>query len=285
MKFADIFKIKMKEFIVASDSVSKDGLKIKVMNMDIAAFEANPVMYYNHDRSRYPIGAWKEMRRENGKMYATAEFDTDDEVGVVVARKVEKGFLRSASVGIQILEYRFESNSDANGEILVVEGAKLIEVSVVDIPANDDCTAVFVLADNGEMKPFAGEVIQNFKHQFLNKTEFMNENLKKVEDAFNLKLSALEQKLDTVLTKLTETAAQNPPVTQSVNTEKTLTIADLIKEVKAQSANGTEDRTNWTFQDYRKKDTQALIKMKTENPELYQRLAKEDRVTIPTVKS
>lgn len=276
----------MKEFVVASDSVSKDGLKIKVMNMDIAAFEANPVMYYNHNRSGYPIGAWKEMRRENGKMYATSEFDTEDEVGKIVARKVEKGFLRSASVGIQILDYRFESNLEGNGEILVVERSKLIEVSVVDIPANDDC-AVFVLADNGEMKPFSGEVIQNFKHQFLNKTELMNEDLKKVEDAFNLKLSALEQKLDTVLTKLSETAAQNPPVTQSVNTEKTLTLADIIKEVKAQSAGApaSEDRTNWTFQDYRKKDTAALIKMKSENPERYQKLAKEDRVTIPGQKA
>lgn len=44
------------------------------------------------------IGRWENLRKEDNKLYADAIFDTESEKGKEVARQVEQGFLRGASL-------------------------------------------------------------------------------------------------------------------------------------------------------------------------------------------
>ena len=81
-----------KTFILSdSASLNSHGFKIDLAGLKLDRFKLNPVMLYNHDRST-TIGKWTNLRIEDGKLMADAEFDTDDEVGkeVAILNKFEK---------------------------------------------------------------------------------------------------------------------------------------------------------------------------------------------------
>lgn len=66
---------------------------------DLSVFKNNPVMLLNHDDWNLPIGRWENIRVEGSRILADAVFDKDDERAVAVMGKVERGFLKAASIG------------------------------------------------------------------------------------------------------------------------------------------------------------------------------------------
>ena len=66
---------------------------------DLSVFENNPVMLLNHDDWELPIGRWENIRIEGTLILADAVFDEDDERAADVMGKVDRGFLRAASIG------------------------------------------------------------------------------------------------------------------------------------------------------------------------------------------
>ena len=66
---------------------------------NLSVFENNPVMLLNHDDWNLPIGRWENIRVEGSRILADAVFDKDDERAVAVMGKVERGFLKAASIG------------------------------------------------------------------------------------------------------------------------------------------------------------------------------------------
>lgn len=66
---------------------------------DLSVFKNNPVMLLNHDDWDLPIGRWENIRVEGTRILADAVFDEDDERAVAVMGKVERGFLKAASIG------------------------------------------------------------------------------------------------------------------------------------------------------------------------------------------
>lgn len=107
-------------------------------------FKKNPVMFYNHDDIKMPIGRWENTRIEDGKILAEANFDLGDPLAKEIARKVEGGYISACSVGAWVLE----STSDAS---LYIDGQdaptvtkwRLREVSICNIPANHNALALY----------------------------------------------------------------------------------------------------------------------------------------------
>ena len=66
---------------------------------NLSVFENNPVMLLNHDDWNLPIGRWENIRGAGSRILADAVFDKDDERAVAVMGKVERGFLKAASIG------------------------------------------------------------------------------------------------------------------------------------------------------------------------------------------
>ena len=119
-------------FIVSDESVNVYGTILKTQGIELQDFQRNPVMYYNHDRERGVIGRWENLRKDGNTLLADAVFDTKTELGAKVARQVEDGFLRTASVGFEILETEVIDN------IETITRSRLKEISIVDIPANSN---------------------------------------------------------------------------------------------------------------------------------------------------
>lgn len=120
-------------FVLSTEDVNSYGIRVLSAGIRTQDFATNPIMLYMHQRGAV-IGAWENLRVEEGKLIADAEFDIEDDLGKKVAGQVKRKFLRATSVGIYILKYRFEKESGE--EIMVVEECELIEVSIVDVPAN-----------------------------------------------------------------------------------------------------------------------------------------------------
>lgn len=138
------------EFVVNDESVVNDKRFILLSGgMRDSRYRSNPVMLYAHD-DRQVIGRWVNLRIDGGKMYHTPEFDEADPAAKLIKGKVERGFLRGASLGLIPLnaEYR---QIPGIGEVVCVTEWEWVECSICAIPSNAGALSVHVY--DAERKP------------------------------------------------------------------------------------------------------------------------------------
>lgn len=88
-----------KTFILHDETVNTQGFRMLTSGADLSAFENNPVMLLNHNDWDLPIGRWENIRVEGSRILADAVFDEEDERAAAIMGKVERGFLKAASIG------------------------------------------------------------------------------------------------------------------------------------------------------------------------------------------
>ena len=113
-------------FIISDESVNADGFVIQTKGIRTERFKKNPVMLYMHAREKGVIGRWDNIRTEGSQLIADAVFDENNPLGKEVKERVDGGFLRSASIGVD-----------------TVTDCELTEVSIVDIPSNRNAVKLF----------------------------------------------------------------------------------------------------------------------------------------------
>lgn len=145
-------------FLVSDEGENAHGFKVLTEGIDTTQFEKNPIMLYMHERPII-IGAWKNLKKEDGKLYADAIFDTESEKGKEIARQVEKGFLRSASIGITYDKNDLKDN--------ILEKCKLFEISIVDIGSNPNALKLYDNTETAELY-FKNIINQNLIAEKLN---------------------------------------------------------------------------------------------------------------------
>lgn len=185
---------KKKEFVISDESRNSYGFVVLTAGINIDRFIQNPVMFYNHDREGGVIGRWENIRLENDILYATPVFDEADELGQKISQKVENGFIRAASIGIEPLII------EELGEI--VASCDLIECSICDIPSNRNALMVY---HNGiQVKDKAAFIKLN-----LIKTPkpMTVEEVKKITEALGLKPEAA---IDEILSAIESLSGDTP---------------------------------------------------------------------------
>lgn len=91
--------MKTKSFVLHDESVNTQGFRMLTSGGDLSVFRNNPVLLLNHDDYDLPVGRWENIRVEGTRVLADAVFDEEDEKAMRIAGKVERGFLRMASIG------------------------------------------------------------------------------------------------------------------------------------------------------------------------------------------
>lgn len=124
-------------FVLSDESVNSYGFVVLTDGVDTSAFEHNPVMLYMHNRDGNVIGRWENIRKEDKRLLGDAVFDDSTELAATVKKQVEKGFLRSVSIGIEQI-----ATEELNG-VQTITKSRLIEVSIVDIPSNENAVKLF----------------------------------------------------------------------------------------------------------------------------------------------
>lgn len=282
-------------------SVNNHGFRINLDGMDLTRFKSNPVMLYQHDPERN-IGCWENIRIENNRLLADAVFDTEDPTGKEVCRKVEAGFLKGCSIGIMVEEMREIADE------LVATRCELFEASVVSVPA--DAGAVRLYDKNHQVlsaealhlqfqttkhnKHMDEKKIQELEAQLAAKTQEVTDLNARIETLQAQVNTLQEEKVTTLLDaavsagKITEAekAQYATLAAKDFNTVQQLIAAKKVPEAPHKSLAATlqhtaktsavqagEERANWSYLDWSKKDPQGLAKMRAENPEEFQRLA------------
>lgn len=130
-----------KECVVSTEAVNCYGTRILTAGIDTKQFERNPILLYMHNRygrNDMPIGII-ELRVDGDVMYGTPLFDMDDEDAVKIATKWEKGVLRMMSPSFDPIEWSDDPKYIKKGQYrATITKCKLVEVSIVDIGANDE---------------------------------------------------------------------------------------------------------------------------------------------------
>lgn len=139
----------MRTFILYDDArPNADGTRVRLEGLQLSRFKKNPVMLYMHNRAEPQghkpdgsevIGRWEHIRIQGSQLLADAVFDEKDNLAKKIARKVKEGFLKGASIGIDV-----HRTSDAKADKVQGQGSStitestLLEASIVDIPQNED---------------------------------------------------------------------------------------------------------------------------------------------------
>lgn len=124
-------------FIVSDESVNSHGFIVKTDGIDLTQFLRNPIMYYMHEREKGVVGRWDNVRVQGTQLLMDAVFDESTDTGRQVKAQVEGGFLRCASIGVEIIEMEIIN------DVETVTACRLLEVSIVDIPANGNAVKLY----------------------------------------------------------------------------------------------------------------------------------------------
>jgi len=87
-------------FSASTETLNRYGFRLRHSGWRVANYQRNPVVAWNHDTSRPPIGrAEASLDGWNRSLRAAMTFDRDDPFAADVERKVRAGFLNAVSVG------------------------------------------------------------------------------------------------------------------------------------------------------------------------------------------
>jgi len=223
-----------KTFVLSDESVNSYGFRVLTCGIDLTSFKNNPIMLYCHIRAWkdtndiiLPIGRWENLRVEDGKLLGDTCFDMDDPFAVKIANKVEKGFIKACSIGINILE-----RSEASEHIVIgqtrptVTRCKLNEVSIADIPSNTN--AISLYDNNGNMIELTAESVDSTIGIINNQ----NQNQKEMK-LIALKLGLSENATEAeILAKVTELLGLQANLTAKDNEIAALKAAALEADQK-----------------------------------------------------
>ena len=172
---------KTKTFVLLDGSVTTYGFRVLADGVDTTQFERNPVMFYNHNDYSLPIGTWSNVRKENGRILADANFDyadTDKDVQRIIG-KIERGIIKMCSVGLRDPEVSTDDSYKTEGQTLpTVVKSRLREVSIVSIGGNHNALRLYDKEDteidlSNDIR--LSDFIKPYKNQFK-----MNEEILKL---------------------------------------------------------------------------------------------------------
>ena len=133
------------QFIVNTENVNSYGYRILTDGIDYKQYMRNPVILFMHERgvNAYKgsevIGRCTRLYKEGSTLIAEVEFDEQDEFAKKIAGKVERGYIRMASMFAEIKEVSTEPQHILEGQVYeTVTACKLVEISIVDIGGNDN---------------------------------------------------------------------------------------------------------------------------------------------------
>ena len=249
--------------------IDRHGDRIIISGIDVRGFEKNPVIFFNHDRSyghgeeikSKVIGKATSVDKLDGKLFIDVEFDMNDEEAAEIARKCNEGFLNAVSIGFRTIEETDAMPYLPGQKYPTITKSELLEVSVVEIPAHSNAVRQksYRIANPNIEEMEIKEITEKFK-----KLEETVQKQNEIIDAVKVENETLKTKAESLEKALSEVSEKKMP-----------TLADIVDAMKNVGASGTsEDKSSWTFFDWKNKDPQGLEKIKANEPSKYVEISK-----------
>lgn len=139
----------MKRFVFNDENeINSYGFRVLTDGIALEQFQNNPICLNNHiNDTKNVLGTWKDLKAEKGLLSGVPQFDTNDDEGKEVVRKVEAGTIKSCSMGIRFNKKHLQV---VDG-VLTLTKCVLFEVSIVAVPSN--AKALVLYNQDGELVP------------------------------------------------------------------------------------------------------------------------------------
>lgn len=142
--------------IIDENKVNSYGFRTMIDGIDLKQYKKNPILLWMHIRAFrgikdeiLPLGRVDNIRvegEERGKRKLLGDFifDEKDEFAKQISQKVEDGFIRMASAGLDPIEWSDAIELKLPGQTrLTLTKCRLFEISVVDIGSDDGALALW----------------------------------------------------------------------------------------------------------------------------------------------
>lgn len=130
-------------FIGSDETLDRDGEVIKVDGWQLGNYKKNPVVLWGHNHGIPAIGKSLRTYKEDGELKFKVKFATEGthELADTVKALIDDEILKSVSVGYLALKREYPSDEDdakAKQPRVVTTKAELYELSIVNVPANQN---------------------------------------------------------------------------------------------------------------------------------------------------
>ncbi len=137
------------QFIINDENIVNEyGYRVMTEGIDTVQFMRNPIVLYIHERGfkkangpegNEVIARVIKLWKDKGQLMAEVEFDVAEEFSKRIAGKVERGYVRMASIYADVIATSTDLADVLPGQIFeTVTESKLVELSIVDIGGNDN---------------------------------------------------------------------------------------------------------------------------------------------------
>lgn len=222
-----------KTFVLHDDSVNTYGFRLLTSGGNLEEFKRNPVMFYRHNDYELPIGRWENIKVEDGRILADAVFDTEDEEAMKIKGKVDRDFIRMASIGTWAPE---EYSDDPALKLPGQTGSTITkwtlrEASIVAIGANHNALRMYD-RETGKQIDLADSA--TMLHLFDNSHK--KNNMEKLRNILNLADNASDADVEAAV----EAVKQERDAAQQENS----TLKEENKQLRDQAEQAETERKN-----------------------------------------
>ena len=224
-----------KEVVISTSKLNCYGFRVLTEGIDLEQYRKNPVLLWMHNRPMrgtvdevLPIGRMENLRIDGDRLIGTPVFDEGDPFAKRISDKWEQGILKMSSAGLEVVEKSNAPEHIVEGQrYATVTKSKLVEVSIVDIGANDDALALYrddsPVDMRQELKRTLSALLPVAK---VTNEEPINNNIKMKELAKKLGLAedATQEQIVAAIERL-QTENRTLKAAQEAATEKSITLA------------------------------------------------------------
>lgn len=220
-------------FILHDDSVNTYRFRMLTSGANLEEFRRNPVMFLHHNDYDLPIGRWENIRVEGSQILADAVFDDLDDQAMKVKGKVDRGFIRMASIGAWAPEEKTEDPAmmlpGQTGPTVTKWTVR--EASIVAIGANHNALRMYNRS-TGELIDLSDTdaVLRLMDNLSIKK----NDNMSTLKTILNLQDNASDADI--------ETAVQNLQQENESLKQTNATLEDENKRLKDEANNAEAQR-------------------------------------------
>ena len=228
------------QFIVNTENVNSYGYRILTDGIDYKQYMRNPVVLFMHERgvNSYKgsevIGRCTRLYKEGSTLIAEVEFDEQDEFAKKIAGKVERGYIRMASIFAEIKEVSTEPQHILEGQVYeTVTACKLVEISIVDIGGNDNALKLSKDGKPFQLKKIVTNTSNNMDIKVIALALGMGENTKEeavLSALHNLKTA--KEKAETEVVALKKTISETRTAEATTLVDKAVQLGLIPQALK-----------------------------------------------------
>lgn len=228
------------QFIINTENVNSYGYRILTDGIDYKQYMRNPVVLFMHERgvNAYKgsevIGRCTRLYKEGTTLIAEVEFDEQDEFAKKIAGKVERGYIRMASMFAEIKEVSTEPQHILEGQVYeTVTACKLVEISIVDIGGNDNALKLSKDGKPFQLKKIVTNTSNNMDIKVIALALGMGENTKEeavLSALHNLKTA--KENAETEVVALKKTIRENRTAEATTLVDKAVQLGLIPQALK-----------------------------------------------------